>query len=73
MAIDSNYNNFLYDLKSHPYFQKVYDELDFKGYTNPSKVPILGVIVQGSKEELNLLIGNPHIKASSFGVITDKY
>lgn len=43
---------------------------DYKSYT---EVPILGVIVYGTKSELKVLIGNPTIKASSFGVITSKY
>lgn len=72
-AFGFGYNNFLFDLKTCPQYQKIYDELHSKGYTDPSKVPLLGVIVQGPKEELNFLIGNPHIKASSFGVIIDKY
>lgn len=72
-AFGYGYNNFLFDLKTHPQYQKVYDELHSKGYTDSSKVPLLGVIVQGSKEELDALIGNPHIKASSFGVIIDQY
>jgi hypothetical protein len=72
-AFGFSYNNFLFDLKSYPQYQKIYDELDSKGYTDPSKAPLLGVIVQGSKEELSSLMGNPHIKASSFGAIIDKY
>ncbi|MGV8980722.1 anti sigma factor C-terminal domain-containing protein [Clostridium sp.] len=43
---------------------------DYKSYTD---VPVLGAIVYGTKSELKVLIGNPAIKASSFGVITSKY
>lgn len=68
-----DYNEFLFDLKTYPQYQKVYDRLNSKGYTDPAKVPLLGVVVQGSKEELDSLVENPHIKASSFGVIIDKY
>lgn len=52
---------------------EVYNELLTKGYTDSSNVPILGSVVYGTKDELKLLIGNPHIKAASFGVIVDKY
>lgn len=54
-------------------YNEVYNELVSKGYTNSSNVPILGAIVYGTKDELKSLIGNPHIKASSFGVVVDKY
>ncbi len=71
----SSYNNFLFNLKvsENSKFIQVYNELNAKGYIDPSKVPLLGVTVVGTKEELNSLIGNPHIKASSLGVITNKY
>lgn len=39
-------------------------------YENPM---MLGAIVYGTKDELKTLIGNPHIKASSIGVVTDIY
>ncbi|HZK86320.1 MAG TPA: anti sigma factor C-terminal domain-containing protein, partial [Desulfosporosinus sp.] len=41
--------------------------------TDSSNVPILGAVVYGTKDELKSLIGNPHIKAASFGVVVDKY
>ena len=44
-----------------------------KGYKEYNTAPILGAIVYGTKSELKSLIGNPKIKASSFGVITSKY
>jgi hypothetical protein len=44
-----------------------------KGYKEYNNAPILGAIVYGTKSELKSLIGNPKIKASSFGVITSKY
>jgi len=71
----SSYNNFLFNLKvsENSKFIRVYNELNSKGFADASKVPILGVIVVGTKEELNSLIDNPHIKASAFGVITNKY
>lgn len=50
-----------------------YAELLKKGYDDPEKVPILGVVVCGTKEELKKLVGNPHIKASSIGVTIDEY
>lgn len=45
----------------------------YKDYKSYADVPILGAIVYGTKSELKSLIGNPKIKASSFGVITSKY
>lgn len=54
-------------------YNKVYKDLISNGYTDFSKVPILGAIVYGTKDELKSLVGNPHIKASSFGVITSRY
>jgi hypothetical protein len=71
----SNFNDFLYNIKvsQNPKFLEVYNELNAKGYVDVSKVLILGVIVFGTKEELKSLIGNSHIKASSFGIIIDKY
>lgn len=71
----SNYYNFIYNLKTsiNPKHNGIYKELEAKGYSDSSKVPILGAIVCGTKSELRTLIGNPHIKASSFSVITEKY
>lgn len=54
-------------------YNEVYNELVTKGYADSSNVPILGAIVYGTKDELKSLIGNPHIKASSFGVVVNKY
>ncbi|EHQ88715.1 anti-sigma factor [Desulfosporosinus youngiae] len=71
----TDYNSFLYNLKisSNQKFLAILDSLTTKGYTDPSKVPILGAIVYGTKDQLESLLGNSHIKASSFGVITEKY
>jgi hypothetical protein len=54
-------------------YNAIYNEMMAKGYKTYNDVAILGVIVYGTKSELKELIENPHIKASSFGVITDKY
>jgi len=54
-------------------YNEVYNELLTKGYTDSTNVPILGAVVYGTKDELKSLIGNPHLKASSFGVVVDKY
>jgi hypothetical protein len=47
--------------------------MGYKDYKGSYDVPILGAIVYGTKSELKVLIGNPAIKASSFGVVTSKY
>ena len=54
-------------------YKAIYNEMMAKGYKNYYDVPVLGAIVYGTKSELKVLIGNPAIKASSFGVITSKY
>jgi len=70
----SQYNEFLNNLKATKVakYLEIYNELNSKGYTDASKVPILGVVVNGTQDQLNDLVNNPHIKASSFGVIIDK-
>lgn len=74
-SFDSNYNSFVYNLKTseNQKFIDIFNKLNSKRYTDPSKVPILGAIAYGTKDQLESLIENPHIKASSFGVITEKY
>lgn len=54
-------------------YKDTYQNLVNNGYTDASNIPILGVIVYGTKDELKELVDNPHIKASSFGVIIDNY
>lgn len=54
-----------------PRDNEVYDELITQNYADYTEVPILGVIVYGTKDELQSLLGNPHIKAATFGVIVD--
>lgn len=51
--------------------KKLYKEIMTKGKTSSNDAEILGVVIQGTKEDLKKIIGNPIIKASSFGVITD--
>jgi len=54
-------------------YKAVYNEMIAKGYKEYNDVPVLGAIVYGTKSELKALIGNPSIKASSFGIIISKY
>ena len=70
-----DYSSFLEHLNAiqSPQFEDIYNELNAKGYTDSDKVPILGMIASGTKEQLESLIDNPLIKASSFGVIIDQY
>lgn len=51
--------------------REIYEDINTKGKTKVEDAEILGVVVQGTKEELKDLIGNPMIKASSFGIIVD--
>jgi hypothetical protein len=54
-------------------YNQIYKELETKGYKNYADIPILGAVVYGTKAELKQLLKNPHIKASSFGVVTSLY
>lgn len=54
-------------------YEDIYNMLKSKNYEDPGDVPVLGFIVQGTKEQLKVLKDNPHIKAISVGVFTDKY
>lgn len=50
----------------------LYNEIMEKGKTKAEDAKILGVVVQGTKEDLQNLVGNSMIKASTFGVIVDE-
>ncbi|BDR80474.1 hypothetical protein N072000002_07300 [Clostridium tetani] len=54
-------------------YNAIYKELIKKGYKDSSSIPVIGVIVYGTKDELKKLVENPNIKAASIGVITDRY
>ena len=42
-----------------------------RGKTKMEDAEVLGVIVQGTKEELKQLVENPMVKATSIGVVVD--
>ncbi|MFL0267519.1 anti sigma factor C-terminal domain-containing protein [Candidatus Clostridium radicumherbarum] len=75
MYFDTSYNELLSILQNPKLvkYNAIYNEMMAKGYKTYSDVSILGCIVYGTKSQLKELIGNPHIKASSFGVITTIY
>lgn len=55
-------------------FKKLYQNLTAgKGNLRKEELKILGVVVTGDKESLKQLAGNSAIRASSLGVVTDKY
>lgn len=54
-----------------PEHKKLYEEIMARGKTKMEDAEVLGVIVQGTKEELKQLTGNPMIKATSIGVVVD--
>jgi hypothetical protein len=59
--------------KSHNRDQKnLYEEIMKRGKTSVDDAKVLGVVVQGTKKELSELKGNPIIKATSIGIVTDK-
>ncbi|KAJ51913.1 hypothetical protein BD780_001718 [Clostridium tetanomorphum] len=68
-------NNLLKSMEnsSNKRYNNLYNELISKVYKDSSSIPVLGVIVYGTKDELKALSGNSHIKALSVGVITDRY
>lgn len=72
-----NYNKFLdnlqFDFKDTYYknkFSNIYSTLKAKDQLDVNKLDIIGVVINGSPEELQSLKSNPHIKASSVGIIT---
>lgn len=54
-----------------PEHKKLYDEIMARGKTKMEDAEVLGVIVQGTKEELKQLTENPMIRATSIGVVVD--
>lgn len=75
----SNYNEFITNLtsnyKSQLYkerFKNTHDNLIKKNNGKVEDTGIIGVVVYGNKDELKNLLSNPHIKASSMGVIYEK-
>ncbi|NFH78587.1 hypothetical protein FDA09_04110 [Clostridium botulinum] len=77
--IDKNSYNYSYDElintlsnSKDTKYKELYEEIMKKGKTSADDAKILGAIVQGKKEDLTKLVGNPLIKSSSFGVITEE-
>jgi hypothetical protein len=67
-------NNLQYDFKNSYYknkFRGIYSTLKSKDQLAANKLDIIGVVVYGSPEELQKLKSNPHIKASSVGIVTN--
>lgn len=75
--ISEKYNNFLEDLQyDYKYnkaykdrFRTIYSTLKAKDQLQGNKVDIIGAVVCGTPEELQKLKSNPHIKASSAGIV----
>jgi hypothetical protein len=75
--VTDNYNKFLdnlqFDFKNIYYknkFSNIYSTLKTNNQLDVNKLDIIGVVVNGSPEELQSLKSNPHIKATSVGIIT---
>ncbi|MBW6410625.1 anti sigma factor C-terminal domain-containing protein [Clostridium weizhouense] len=68
-----SYDNLIDTLNKSCYIKHkdLYKEIMSRGKTKADDAKILGAVVYGTKDELKKLIGNPIIKASSFGVIVD--
>ena len=75
VSFRDNYSLLLRELKDSqvPEFNAVYRTLLQKGYEDPLKVPIIGAIIYGTKEEYQALKENPHVKATSLGAVIDQY
>jgi len=55
-------------------FDRIYNNIaGDDGKLTPDDIKIWGAVVTGNSESLKVLIGLPFIKASSLGVVTDKY
>ena len=72
-SYDNNYDELIENLKKsrYKYNNELYDEIMERGKTSVEDAEILGVIVQGTKEEMKKLINSPVIKATSIGIVTD--
>ena len=75
--VSNNYKKYLdnlqFNFKDKYYknkFSNIYSMLKNKDQLEANKVDIIGVVVYGSPEELQKLKSNPHVKASSVGIIT---
>ncbi|MCB2342489.1 anti sigma factor C-terminal domain-containing protein [Clostridium estertheticum] len=75
--VSNNYGKFLNNLqfkfKDITYkkkFSDIYSVLKNKDQLKANKLDLIGVVVYGSPEELQKLKLNPHIRASSVGIIT---
>ncbi|MCB2300826.1 anti sigma factor C-terminal domain-containing protein [Clostridium tagluense] len=75
--VSNNYKKYLdnlqFNFKDKYYknkFRGIYSTLKAKNQLDANKLDIIGVVVYGSPEELQKLKSNPHIKASSVGIIT---
>jgi len=75
--VSNNYEEFLnnlqYGFKNIYYknkFRGIYSTLKSRDQLHSNKLDIIGVVVYGSPAELQKLKSNPHIKASSVGIIT---
>ncbi len=76
--VSEKYKNFLeglqfdykYNKQYKDRFSTIYSTLKAKDQLQGNKVDIIGVVVYGTPEELQKLISNPHIRASSAGIVT---
>ena len=67
------YNNWMDSLKEsrNKDSNKLYDYLSSEGKKSSKNIEILGFIVEGSKEELELLLDKSYIKGATFGIAVD--
>lgn len=68
------YREIMNKLKSveHAYYNELYEEIEERGFTKVEDAEVLGVVVQGTKQDIEAIKDLPFIKASVIGVITEK-
>lgn len=73
-SYNEGYEELMRKLKetNHAYYNQLYIEIEERGFTKVEDAEILGVVVQGTKENIEAIKDLDFIKASVIGVITDK-
>lgn len=73
-SYNEGYEELMRKLKetNHAYYNQLYNEIEERGFTKAEDAEILGVVVQGTKENIEAIKDLDFIKASVIGVITDK-
>lgn len=73
-SYNEGYEELMSKLKEtdHAYYNQLYSEIEERGFTKVEDAEVLGVVVQGTKENMEVIKDLDFIKASVIGVITEK-